>query len=320
MTLSPLHLYSWCVVSAYTWLALWLSLLSTCTAGVWWAHTLDWLYDSLSSPPVQLVCGERIHLIGSMTLPPLHLYSWCVVSAYTWLALWLYLLSTCTAGVWWAHTLDWLYDSISSPPVHTLDWLYDSLSSPPVSGVWWAHTLDWLYESLSSPPVSGVWWAHTLDWLYESLSSPPVSGVWWEHTLDWLYDSLSSPPVAGVWWAHTLDWLYDSLSSPPVAGVWWAHWRRCPVAAVASSKWMLHTDGGWGETPHMIVKRFGCTTIHNKPLYTCIIHSFIHSQWSRPTLLAFIHVIGRDERWSRLGSVLYISFYIMSNHIWDHIA
>ncbi len=79
-------------------------------------------------------------------------------------------------------------------------------------------------------------------------------------------------------WKHPLDWLYDSLSSPPVAGVWWAHWRRCPVAAVASSKWMLHTGGGWGETPpppHMIVKRFGCTTIHNKALYKCIIHSFI---------------------------------------------
>ncbi len=101
--------------------------------------------------------------------------------------------------------------------------------------------------SLSSPPVSGVWWAHTLDWLYDSLSSPPVAGVWWEHTLDCLYDSLSSPPVAGVRWVHTLDWLYDYLSSPPVAGVWWAHWRRCPVAAVTSSKWMLYT--GWGESP-----------------------------------------------------------------------
>ncbi len=48
---------------------------------------------------------------------------------------------------------------------------------------------------------------------------------------------------------HPLDWLYDSLSSPPVAGVWWVHWRRCIVAAVTSSKWMLHTGGGWGETP-----------------------------------------------------------------------
>ncbi len=159
-----------------------------------------------------------------MTLSLLSTCSWCVVRAYTWLALWL---------------------------------------------------------SLSFPPVAGVWWAHTLDWLYDSLSSPPVAGVWWVHTLDCLYDSLSSPPVAGVRWAHTLDWLYVSLSSPPVAGVWWAHWRRCPVAAVASSKWKLHTGGGWGETPppppHMIVKRFGCTAIHIKALYKkCIIyHSYV---------------------------------------------
>ncbi len=116
---------------------------------------------------------------------------------------------------------------------------------------------------------------HPLYCLYDSLSSPPVAGVWWEHTLYCLYDSLSSPPVAGVWWEHTLYCLYDSLSSPPVAGVWWARWHRCPVAAVASSKWMLHTGGGWGKTPHMIVKRFGCTTIH-KVLYKSI-NSFIHS-------------------------------------------
>ncbi len=53
-------------------------------------------------------------------------------------------------------------------------------------------------------------------------------------------------------------------------------------------KWMLHTGGGWGETPppHMIVKRFGCTTIHNKALYKCLISSFIHSYlW-----LSSIHV------------------------------
>ncbi len=29
--------------------------------------------------------------------------------------------------------------------------------------------------------------------------------------------------------------------------------------------------------PHMIVKRFGCTTIHKKRYIKCIIHSFIHS-------------------------------------------
>ncbi len=38
-----------------------------------------------------------------------------------------------------------------------------------------------------------------------------------------------------------------------------------------------NAGGGWGETPHMIVKRFGCTTIQNKVLYKCIIHSFIRS-------------------------------------------
>ncbi len=27
--------------------------------------------------------------------------------------------------------------------------------------------------------------------------------------------------------------------------------------------------------PHMIAKRFGCTTIHNKALYKCFIHSFM---------------------------------------------
>ncbi len=69
-------------------------------------------------------------------------------------------------------------------------------------------------------------------------------------------------------------WASLSRNSPPVAGVWWAHWRRCPVAAVASSKWMLHTGGGWGEPPHMTVKLFGCTTILNKMLYKWIIHSF----------------------------------------------
>ncbi len=122
------------------------------------------------------------------------------------------LLSTCSLGVVSAYT--WLALWVLSP-------------SPPVAGVWWAHTLDWLYDSLYSPPVAGVWWAHTLDWLYDL--SPPLSsvaGVWWAHTLDWLYDSLYSPPVAvcgerihligsmtllistwdGVWW-EPYTWL-----------------------------------------------------------------------------------------------------------------
>jgi len=35
--------------------------------------------------------------------------------------------------------------------------------------------------------------------------------------------------------------------SPLIAGVWWAHWCGCSVAAVTSTKWMLHTGGGWGQ-------------------------------------------------------------------------
>ncbi len=74
---------------------------------------------------------------------------------------------------------------------------------------------------------------------------------------------------------HPLDWLYLSLSSPPVAGVWWAHWRLCPVAAVASSKWMLHTGGGWGETPPHDCKALWVYNNTQKALYKCIIiHSF----------------------------------------------
>ncbi len=139
-----------------------MTLSSPPVAGVWWAHTLDWLYVSLLS-----TC------------------SWCVVSAYTWLALWLSLLSTCS---WCVSAYTWL--------------ALCSLSSPPVAGVWWAHTLDWLYVSLSSPPVAGVWWAHT--WLALCLSL--LSTCSWcvvSASLDWLY-YLSSPPVAGVWWAHHL--------------------------------------------------------------------------------------------------------------------
>ncbi len=74
---------------------------------------------------------------------------------------------------------------------------------------------------------------------------------------------------------HTLDCLYYSLSST-------CSWRVVSALAPLSCGCrriiqVLHTDGGWGETPHIIVKRFGCTTIHNKALYKCIIHSFIHS-------------------------------------------
>ncbi len=154
MSLSLPSTCSWCVVSAYTWLALWLSLLSTC--------------------------------------------SWCVVSAYTWLALWLSLLSTCSWCV-----------------VSTYTWLsLCSLSSPPVAGVWWAHTLDCLYDSLSSPPVAGVWWAHTLDWLYDSLSSPPVAGVWWVHWRRYPVAAIASFTWmlhTGGGWGETSPYDYEAL-------------------------------------------------------------------------------------------------------------
>ncbi len=283
MTLSPLHC-SWCVVSAYTWLALY-SLSPLHRTVVW--RILDWLillsspwcvvsaYLDRSVPASPLTGVGALHLMFSMTLSHLHSCSWLLCERIHWLSLSLSPLHCSGVVDNWCSCLlsfhlywcgerytDCLY--LSLHPLHL--WL--SLSSPPVAGVWWAHTLDRLYDSLSSPPVAGVWWAHTLDCLYDSLSSPPVAGVWWAHTLDWLYDSLSSSPVAGVWWAHTLDWLYDlSLLSTCSWCVvraytwlslclsllstcsWCVHRRRCPVAAVASSKWMLHTGGGSGESP-----------------------------------------------------------------------
>ncbi len=47
---------------------------------------------------------------------------------------------------------------------------------------------------------------------------------------------------------------------------------------IFSADMALHTHWWWlrRDPPHMIVKRFGCTTIHKKALYKCIIHSFIH--------------------------------------------
>ncbi len=50
------------------------------------------------------------------------------------------------------------------------------------------------------------------------------------------------------------------------------HVNECKQSRSTSSKWMLHTGGGWGG----IVKRYGCTAIHNKVLFNA---SFIHSLW-----------------------------------------
>ncbi len=66
-----------------------------------------------------------------------------------------------------------------------------------------------------------------------------------------------------------------------------------------------------------IIKYWFILVINNELLFYNSTHlpfSRCTTQWSRPTLLAFIHVMGRDERWSCLGSVLYrvsISFLII---------
>ncbi len=57
---------------------------------------------------------------------------------------------------------------------------------------------------------------------------------------------------------------------------------RCVVSALApmscDSRRIIQVDAAhwWWlrRDPHMIVTRFGCTAIHNKALYKCIIHSF----------------------------------------------
>ncbi len=168
---------------------------------VWWAHTLDCLYDSLSSPPVAGVWWAHT-LDCPLWLSLLSTRSWCVVES-------IHLIVSMTlshplqpvAGVWWAHTLDCLYDSLSS---HTR------------AGVWWAQTLDCLYDSLSLSTrswcvVSAYTWLSLWLSLLSSRSWCVVSRI---HLI--VSMTLSpSPPVAGVWWAHTLDCLYDSLSSPP---------------------------------------------------------------------------------------------------------
>ncbi len=50
--------------------------------------------------------------------------------------------------------------------------------------------------------------------------------------------------------------------------------------------------------PHMTVKRFGCTTIHNKALYKCLIHSFI---WANRSLDLIT-----------IGSVIYCNAFFLS--------
>ncbi len=102
--LSLLSTCSWWCVSVYTWL-LYDSLSSPPVAGVWWEHTLDCLYDSLSLSTCSW-CVVSAYTWLALWLSLLSTCSWCVVSAYTWLSLWLSLLSTCSWCVVSAYT--WL--------------------------------------------------------------------------------------------------------------------------------------------------------------------------------------------------------------------
>ncbi len=102
MTLSPLHLWLVC---------------GECI------HLIDSM--TLSSLHLWLVCGECIHLIDSMTLsslPPVAGVWW----VYTWLTLWLSLLSTCSWCVVSAH----LIDSMTLSLLSTCSWCVVSPPAP----------------------------------------------------------------------------------------------------------------------------------------------------------------------------------------------
>ncbi len=143
LSLSPVAGVWW----AHTLDWLYVSLSSPPVAGVWSIHLIGSM--TLSSPPVSWGVVKRVHLIGNMRLSLLCLY-WCVVSASHLIG-----------------SLDWLYVSLLPPlagcgeSIHLIGTM--TLSSPPVAGVWWAHTLDWHYDSLSSAPVAGVWQAHSSE-------------------------------------------------------------------------------------------------------------------------------------------------------------
>ncbi len=72
---------------------------------------------------------------------------------------------------------------------------------------------------------------------------------------------------------HPLDWLWLSLLS---TCSWCVGSALAPVslAAAASSKWMLHIGGGWGETTPLDCKALWVYSNMHKALYKCIIHSF----------------------------------------------
>ncbi len=118
------------------------------------------------------------------------------------------------------------------------------------------HVTCWCYK------VSGVLnlvlslsLSHTGHWKFNMAPHdkewPPNN----PHPLHWLYDSLSC------------SWCLVSALAPLSCG------SRRIIQVDAADWWWLRRDP---PPPHMIVKCFGCTTIHNKALYK-LINSFIHS-------------------------------------------
>ncbi len=113
------------------------------------------------------------------------------------------------------------------------------------------------------------------------------------HPLDWLYLSLLS----------TCSWCVVSALVPLSCGC-----RRI-IQVDAAHWWWLRRD-----PPLMIVKRFGCTTIHNKALYKCFIHSFIHSLLSIPPRLQAAALADRSvRRWLTLTITLHLFISPKSN-------
>ncbi len=296
---------------------------------MWWAHTLDWLYDSLSSPPVAGVwwavrttwlaslnslssppvagvcehvhlivpqwrllssppvswcCGELRTLIGSLILssPLLSTCSWCVVSAYTWLSLWL-LSSPPVAGVWWERTLDCLYDSLSLSTcswcvVRAYTWL--SLWLSLLSTCSWCVVRAYTWLSLWLSLLSTCCWCVVSAYTWLALWLSLLSTCSWSVVRAYTWLALWLSLLSTFSWSVVSIYTWLSLCLSLLSTCSW-----CVVSALAplscGSRRIIQVDAAhwwWLRRPppphtHMIVKYFACTTIHNKALYRCIIHS-----------------------------------------------
>ncbi len=104
----------------------------------------------------------------------------------------------------------------------------------------------------------------------------------------WLSVVIKNPMallVKSSWLALWLSLLSTCSWCVVSAYTWLALWLSllstcswCVVSALASlscgCRRIIQVEVVEERPPHMILKRFGCTTIHNKVLYKCFIHSF----------------------------------------------